>query len=249
MRCSPAQGPGAFLQASRPCMGPHRTARRRETVAHAATACSSLPPFPAPFPPLPRALPPDPAHAMASPLRDPLSCDEHTLDWDSGAAGVASLPPGRGWSPAPRYRDDDSDCDNGSASEEEDEAPDDTFLRAKMAAQAALAPEADYPDWHPAVSATDRVRLVDWIGRVRGCAASRARARGLLQGRLTRAACGRKPGVFPLWFAPQDARAGGGFAGPLPVARPPGGTWRAARAPAGAWRAGGPRVSSPRCSC
>ena len=216
-------------------------------MAHAATAVGvSRRPCPSP---IPTALPPDPAHAMASPLRDPLSCDEQTLDWDTGACGVASLPSGRGWSPAPRYRDDDSDCETGSASEEEDEAPDDSFWRAKMAAQAALAPEADYPDWHPAVSATDRVRLVDWIGRVRGCAAARARARGPLKGCLTRVG-GRAPaGDFPLWFAPQDAGAGGGFAGPLPVARPPGGTWRAARAPAGAWRAGGPRVSSPRCSC
>ena len=129
---------------------------------------------------------------MASPLCDPLSCDEQTQDWDTSAGGdVASLP-GRGWSPAPRCRDDDSDGENGSASEEEDEAPDDTYWREKMAAQAALAPEADYPDWHPAVGGVDRVRLVDWIGRVRGCVGTRLRARGLRKGWLTRgvlAAC------------------------------------------------------------
>ena len=180
---------------------------------------------------------------MASPPCDPLSCDEQTQDWDTGACGGAAPLPGRGWSPAPRYRDDDSDCENGSASEEEDEAPDDTYWRAKMEAQGALAPEADYPDWHPAVGATDRVRLVDWIGRVRGCSAARARARGPLGGPLTRGA-GAAVGVFPLWLAPENAGAGGGFAGPLPVARPPGGAWRAARARGGACGACGLRVSS-----
>ena len=116
---------------------------------------------------------------MASPQSDPLSCDELTLDWDTGAAvGAASAFPGRGGSPVPRLRDDDSDGETGSASEDEDEQPDDAYWRSKMAGQAALAPEADYPDWHPAVGAADRVALVEWIGRVRG----RHGARGPLRG-------------------------------------------------------------------
>lgn len=116
---------------------------------------------------------------MASPLCDPLRCDEQPQEWDSGAEGGApAWLPGRAGSPTPLGSDDDSDGD-GSASEDEDLVLDTDFWSAKLAGQAALQPETDYPDWHPVVGAAERQRLVNWLGRVRSKALrawARARA-------------------------------------------------------------------------
>lgn len=159
--------------------------------------------------------------AMASPLSDPLSCDELTLDWDTeverGAAGSFA---GRGVSPAPRCRDDDSDGEGGCVSEDE-EPGSDAYWQEQLQRQASLQPVADYPEWHPVVNAVDRVVLVEWIGRVRGPCSARGRRRGPRCGALTR--CGRVADLPAAWLAAQDARAGRLAAGPLRVAGPHGG--------------------------
>jgi len=160
--------------------------------------------------------PPLRSPAMASPLSDPLSCDELTLDWDTDVArGAAAGFPVRGGSPSPRSRGEDSDCESGSVSEDEEDGSE-AYWQEQLKRQASLAPLAAYPEWHAEVKVQHRPELVEWIGRVRGPCCARGRRRGPRCGALTRG--GRVADLLRPSHAAQDAGAGRLAAGPLRVA-------------------------------